>query len=161
MPPHNWETTLKAGEQGEAILDKYFEQWYWIVSVDSKGQRSGIDRIFTCKATGRVYTVEYKTDMRAAETGRAFIETVSVDNVEKPGWALTSRAQVLVYYVPPLLKAYLLSMFELKQRLPTWQKAYLMGTAKNEGYNTRGLLVPLTELESFDVPSSPYAITTT
>ncbi len=76
---------LTKGEQSEAELDTYFAQWYDIQPLDRAQQRQGIDRIFTRKNNGLVFTIEYKTDWMAAKTPNAFVETVSVDTANKPG----------------------------------------------------------------------------
>lgn len=151
---------LGKGEKGEQCLDRHFSKRYDIDPVDGKQQRQGIDRIWTHKGDGREYTVEYKTDSRTAETGNVFIETMSVDTEEKLGWAYTSKAQLLVYYVPQCETAYtgtayIVEMTKIKKLLPKWSKAYKdrvvsvpNGDENGVNYHTWGILVPLAVFES-------------
>lgn len=144
-PVHKWETTFTRGTHYEEELDSIFARWYEIEPVSQADQSAGIDRVFT-SPDGREFTIEYKSDSRAAETGNAFIETLSVSTTGRLGWAYTSRAQVLVYYVPELSIAYLVNMVDVKRSLTGWRGACREASAQNEGYEARGLLVPLLEL---------------
>lgn len=138
----------------EKELDKHFAADWRIRSVPRSLQRHGIDRIWTHRASGREWTVEYKCDGRAVETGNAFIETVSVDTAGKLGWAYTSWAQQLVYYCPGLDFALVVPMNALKTRLVAWRRDYReRGPVKNMGrdgkvYGTFGLAVPLDEMRA-------------
>jgi len=73
------------GDAGEAFLDQVFAADYEIRPATRAEQRRGIDRIFVHRQTGRRLAVEYKTDYKAAHTGNAFVETVSVDAAGKAG----------------------------------------------------------------------------
>jgi len=90
--------------------------------------------------------VEYKTDHTAARTGNAFIETISVDSEQKAGWAFTSQADVVLYYVPGRDQVYVLRTTAVRSRLPFWLQACEVRQVPNDGYHTHGLLVPLDEL---------------
>ena len=147
MDCYNFNGKLSEGEQHEADLDRYYSQWFDIQSVSMNAQRSGIDRVWTRKSTNVSYSMEYKSDTKAASTGNAFIETVSVDAAGKPGWAYTSCAQLLAYYVPPLNRVYHLTMMAIKNNVDKWAKMYPPGKAKNDGYYTHGVLVPLSEFQ--------------
>ncbi len=145
---YRFDEQLKQGQQREAELDNFFRRWFVVTSATPAQQRDGIDRVFTDKRTGVRCSVEYKADERAGETGNAFIETVSVDRQGKLGWALRSLAQVLVYYVPGKPAAiYMLTMVRLRGQMERWGREYPAAEAQNEGYKTRGVLVPLAELE--------------
>ena len=103
------------GLAGEAFLDALFSRWYRIRPASAAQQRRGIDRWF--RTTTRRLAVEYKTDHTAARTGNAFVETVSVDTAHKPGWAYTSQADYLVYYIPPDGLVYVLRFAVLRREL--------------------------------------------
>jgi hypothetical protein len=137
---------LTKGEQSEAELDAYFAQWYDIQPVDREQQRHGIDRIFTRKDNGLVFTIEYKTDWTAGKTHNAFVETVSVDTANKLGWAYSSQADYLIYYVPGAGLVYIITFVLLRACLPAW-RSFPVRKIPNKGYNTIGLLVPLNEFE--------------
>ena len=148
--PHDFQEKLAAGDVGERILDNHFAKMFAIRPATKKMQRCGIDRIFIAKHNIR-FTVEYKTDYRAAETGNAYIEYESVnkgDGVVAHGWLQTSLAQVFVYYVAGEGKAFWIWAMRLKKVFPKWSLEYKSREAENKTYHGKGLIVPLEELES-------------
>ena len=147
MTVHDFARQKARGATGELFLDRVFVESYRIRRATEREQRRGIDRVFTNRETGRETRVEYKTDYRAAETHNAFVETVSVDSDGKQGWAYTSEADYLVYYVPGDGLVYVLALETLREQLPRWAEAYPHSVALNDGYNTHGVLVPLDEFE--------------
>lgn len=145
---YDFDHQLAEGEEGEAYLDAFFrERGHTIRPATHDEQRQGIDRVFTAP-DGRVARVEYKTDFLAAKTGNAFVETVSVDRHGKMGWALTSQADTLIYYLPGKV-IYVLPFMSLRWALPTWIRDYPAKSAQNRDYATHGILVPLDELAQF------------
>ena len=148
---HKFDESLAFGQYMEQLLDDFFMRWFQIEEVTMDLQRLGIDRIFVKHATGERFSVEYKADQRASETGNVFIETVSVmkgETVEKLGWALTSTAQRLVYFIPGPNRVYILDMNDIRDMLPKWGERCKMVNVQNEGYVGKGLLVPITEIET-------------
>lgn len=145
---YDFNQQLSRGQEGENLLDRYFAAKFEIQLVDRAGQRQGIDRVFKCRETGKVETIEYKTDSKAQYTHNAFIETVSVDSNKTPGWAFTTKADRVFYYVPGDELIYILDPLHLRELLPRWQKQYPIRAAKNETYKTFGVCVPLAELEA-------------
>jgi hypothetical protein len=144
---HTFDKSFEANHLYESELDKYFGVAYHITKATREEERKGIDRYFEHVNTGVCYSVEYKTDHKAAETGNVFIETKSVDTANKAGWAYTSLAQVLIYFVPAFERAYRTDMTAIKRILSTWS-SYPEGRAWNAGrngevYRTWGRLVPL------------------
>lgn len=140
---YEFDEQLDKGHGYETRLDKYFSKWYSVHPIEEQAvQRMGIDRRFT-GPTGAVYSVEYKTDERAGETGNVFIETVSVDTENKLGWAYTSCAQILAYYIPALQTIYLAYMTSVKESVRQWNDIYPIRRIPNRGYHTIGLLVPI------------------
>jgi len=107
------------------------------VAVDEDGAEVGID---------------YKCDERAARTGNAFIETVSNDVSGRPGWALTTEAEWIFYFVVPDRVLGILSA-KLRRALPSWQRRFPTRAARNvswdgKPYRTLGVCVPLKEVEA-------------
>ena len=148
--PYKFKDSLEDGEDHEKVLDEYYNKWYSINSVSMLAQKAGIDRTWTNRSDGFRYSVEYKADTTAGRTGNAFIETVSNDATGKKGWAYTSCAQILIYYIPPMKKAYRMTVITLKHMTREWKETYTyVQTIPNEGYNTLGLLVPLSEFEKY------------
>jgi hypothetical protein len=143
---HKFSDKLKEGEEHERTLDKFFSKTFDVKDVDSSLQRAGIDRIFENKDTGAVTRIEYKADSRAASTGNVFLEIVSVDKNNKAGWALTSQSQIIIYYVPPLGVAYFINTVALKTCIGTLSEKYKTAKARNPGYCSVGVLVPLDDM---------------
>lgn len=141
--PYTMKGQLEKGEASENVLDDYFSTWYVITPVSRQMQRNEIDRIFECKRSRTLWTVEYKADETAAKTGNVFIDIVSVDVDGKRGWALMSYAQLLIVFVPPWQIGYVVPMTTVKGLLPEWVKNYKVRAIPNEGYNTLGIPVPI------------------
>lgn len=138
------------GQAGEAFLDAFFQaRGHSLRTATDDEQRQGIDRVITTPR-GEIMRVEYKTDFRAGETGNAFVETVSVDTADKMGWALTAQADYLIYYLPERA-IYVLPFRSLRWALPGWIRDYPLRTARNNGYETHGVLVPLDVLAALAV----------
>lgn len=144
---YDFKQQLTRGASGEKWLDDFFAQWYIIVPATMEQQRQGIDRIFVRKENNAVYRVEYKTDWTASKTGNAFVETISVDATNKPGWAYSSQSDYLIYYIPGDMLIYVIQFLELRGQLPKWCVEFRSRRIPNKGYCTVGLLVPLAEFE--------------
>jgi hypothetical protein len=146
MPVYDFDDQLLRGERGEAFLDAFFEaRGHYIQKATLGQQRLGIDRVFL--KDDKVIQVEYKTDLIAHRSGRMFIETISRDTDGKQGWALTSRADMLVYFVPGTKTVYVVTPEALREYLPVWQEAYPTRSARNVDYATHGVLVPVEVFE--------------
>lgn len=144
---YDFRQQLHQGQAGEHRLDQFFSEWYDIAPVGMEQQRQGVDRMFKRKDNGTTYKVEYKTDKTASSTGNAFVETVSVDTANKPGWAYSSQSDYLVYFLPEDLLIYVIAFDRLRSHLPQWAKCHRTRRIPNKGYHTVGLLVPLDEFE--------------
>ncbi len=154
---HKFTDSLKVGEVGEKVLDGYFSNKFDIEDVEMVDQRRGIDRRYTHKESGAVCTVEYKTDVRAADTGNVFIEIWSNKQNKKKGWAYTSQAQWLYFYIPGTNKVYISEMTRVKMKLKDWASDYRKVGVRNKSgnsyYTTEGIPVPIKDFEDicFDV----------
>ena len=148
---YSFDEQLARSKKHEKLLDAYFGQAYTIVPATAEEERTGIDRHFTSKGHPDVtFSVEYKCDEIAHRTGNAFIETVSVDRNNVPGWAYTCSADYLMYHIVEDDLVYVLEMEDIRANLETWELAYPTRTAHTVdaiGYNSSGILVPLGELE--------------
>lgn len=150
---YDFDKQLKDGTKHECDLDIFFEKWFTIVKVNIAMQRRGIDRKFIGRKTGHCYTIQYKADSTAARTGNAFIETISVDTDNVPGWAYTTQAQYIFYYIPPAKEIRVVCVKQLKAALSQWKREHrLSPPVPNKGrygkqYNTFGLLVPLKDFD--------------
>lgn len=140
--PYQFSRQFDIGKDFEARLDNFFKQYCFVYAAAAHEQRQGIDRWFADEDQGFI-SVEYKADSKAAKTGNAFVETVSVDTRNISGWAHTSIADVLCYYVPPTGKIWLIDFLELRRFLPDWIEKYPIRKVQNSDYCTHGVLVPL------------------
>jgi len=146
MPVYHFDEQNLRGGKGEAYLDTFFaERGHYIQKATRGQQRLGIDRVFL--KDGTVVRVEYKTDLLAHKTGRVFIETVSMDSSGKQGWAFTSRADLIVYFIPGLKRIVVVPPENLRSEIGRWEQIYPTRAASNEEYSTHGILVPIEELE--------------
>lgn len=144
----SFHTDLARGQVGERFMDLFFADEFFITEPPD-AQSHGYDRQFIPWKGGEAFTVEYKWDTRAATTNNAFVETVSVDYAGKRGWAYTSEAQKLMYAIPaPLLLVYVIPMAALRAELPRFERDYREVSVQNDGYQTKGCIVPLAEFEA-------------
>lgn len=150
MTAYRFRERLGAGVRGEAFLDRFFATGF--VITEANRQREGIDRIFSPRDGKPTFTVEYKTDYTGVRTHNMFVETVSVDRENKPGWAIASQADWLIYYLPtPEDLIYAICFSDLRANLDYWRGNCPERAIPNQGsggpYNTVGLLVPQAEFE--------------
>jgi len=146
---HEFEVSIRRKDKIEDIIAYLKRTGFDWLPATNEQQKNGIDGIVTCRKTNRQWSVEVKSDSRAAETGNIFVETVSVDVTGQPGWAYTSLAQVLFYYIPPLNIAYVAYMTKIKELVCGWESEFHSQPIPNSGYyedyQTTGLLIPLKE----------------
>lgn len=141
---HEFQSSLANGENAEAILDAFFYPKYHIKPAIPHHQRLGIDRHFTRRSDGKQFAVEYKTDVAAQHSNRAFIEVVSNDETGKSGWAYTTRADIVVLFVPHQEQVYVIQPRVLRETVrDVWMRQFPIKVAANEGYNSIGVCVPL------------------
>lgn len=138
---------LRAGSRGEQTLDAVFAADWMITPATDAEQRQGVDRHFQHRTHGQRWTVEYKTDYAAGRTHNAFLETISVDATNKPGWVYTCQADWVLYFAvgeglvywcrPVTLQHYV-------RHLAHWRRPV---SVPNRDYRTWGYCVPLRVLE--------------
>lgn len=148
---YQFDAKLAEGQEYERKIDTVFAKWFQILPATPQQQRQGIDRMFWHVKDEKRYAVEYKADSVAGKTGNAFVETISVDTTNKPGWAVSSEADMLVYMITEPETIYAIPMARIRRELPRWQEQYVTKTAQNDGYKTHGVLVPLAELEKIAI----------
>jgi hypothetical protein len=151
---YNLRRQLAKGQRWEQYLDSLFADQFSIIEATRDQQRLGIDRIFIGD-DGRQHKIEYKADERAATTGNAFVETISVDTVGKLGWAELCEADYLLYYIAGVGPIYIIRPRDLRAKLEHWRQWYPERRIANDGYHTIGLLVPLKEFGRLAVAIHP------
>jgi len=138
---------LANGKEVERFLDGYFRKIGFEIEILTSDQERRLklgDRHFI-KGNQSFY-VEYKSGIQTFFTGNVFIETISVDATNTPGWVYTCQADYIMYaallnktiliFVPDRLRQcvhYLSQMFRTVQTCK----------GQNEGYHTHGIIVPL------------------
>jgi hypothetical protein len=154
---YDFDKQLALGKVSELLVDTYYSDRFCIYPVGMELERRGIDRIYRSRETGQVYLVEVKADSKAFSSGNMFVETCAYggynDNGEfvcrKPGWAYTSEATLLMYLIVHPLSAIgsgELCIFKpdrIRARMEEWADAYSSVSVRNNGYQGRGLLVPM------------------
>jgi hypothetical protein len=141
---YEFDEQLADGENHEKTLDSFYSQSYKVTKVSMEEQKRGLDRVFT-SSDGFRFSVEYKADTTADTSNKAFVETVSVNTSNKPGWAYSSCSQILIYYIPPRNIAYRFETMKIKRLVNKWKEIYETKEAPNNGYTTLGVVVPLGE----------------
>lgn len=143
---------FNTGKKVERFLDEFFRgHGFTIVTLSSYAERVlhlG-DRKFT--KDGQEFFVEYKSGIQTRYTGNIFLETISVDVTDTPGWVYTCRADFIFYaallnqkilvFRPSKLRA---EIEGLRASFPEVKTAH----QQNQGYNTHGVLVPLDYAEA-------------
>ena len=148
---HDFDDCLERGNKGEEEIDEFLRcEFDWeLTRVGRDEQARGIDRRCLPEIGAESFTLEYKTDDRAAQTGKAFIELahVGIHHV-KQGWVYTSEADYFVYWVPRLGRALLFDIKKARQAINGWIKQYPVRAARNKKYWTCGVCVPLAVVKS-------------
>lgn len=153
MTIYNFQTQLAIGKEAESQLDLYFSQFFVIEQVNlSIEKEQGYDRIFIPKNPNKPkLQVEYKADFKSLQTGNAYIEyLVYSDTYEKLGWALHTQADIVVYALMRdnlLASMYNISVEKMKGAFEYWSSRFRHTECRNPTWKSKGLLVPLSELE--------------
>lgn len=153
--PYDYDLQLSLGLFGEQRLQAFRHENYTLTKAShAQEQQGGYDFIFVDRKTGEAWTLELKTDFRAYFSRNAFIETVSVDDTVRQlyidGWAYTSEAQILLYFIPQTGQIFVIKMQKLRKLMPAFVECFptvsTFTRAKGRFYRTHGILVPLAEL---------------
>lgn len=145
-PPKEYSFTerFSVGERGEKELDRYLQSAPEVQELRHFPalERMGIDRIALLR-TGERISIEYKTDLVAGNTGNVFVETMSNKDRGVHGWAETSLAQLLLYYIPTKGLLLHVEMLRVRRMLAAWEKEFGRKVVKNTNWTGEGVLVPL------------------
>lgn len=141
------------GKAVEAFLDEYFGKAGYTIRQTTPHEERVLclgDRQFGLN--GGAFFVEYKSGIQTFYTGNIFLETVSVDAVNKPGWVYTCQADFVYYacllngkilvFKPEQLRTKIIGLKQQFREVKT-------GKGQNSGYNTHGLIVPLVYAEKY------------
>lgn len=146
---HEFNKSCKVEERWAPVLDTWFKKYcHQIREAKVAEQWRGIDRFCVLPNGQDGTSFDYKCDEQTQGTGNVFIETVSNEQLGRPGWVHTSEADWIVYFVVPNEILFFL-MDDLRFMLSDWDKHYRKAKAPNkrgsERYNSVGICVPLEE----------------
>lgn len=165
MTVHNFHESLEKSHAQEnapfwrEVYSRAFPGLASLVSVRKDGwaQRGGIDRVITL-ASGRVVTVDEK--VRSKSYGDIILERWSSRERKVPGWVQKDLAcDYIAYAFIPDARCYLLPFLSLRaawlkngREWIDWAKSneggYRIVLAKNEGYTTESIAIPIPDLLS-------------
>ena len=148
MTVYTFPEQLEKGEAHESILDVFFSTWYDIEDATWEQQHMGIDRLFTSKKRGIRASVEYKTDFIAQKTGNVFIEVEDEDG-RALGWASSSMAQILIYFIPEMNVIFMADMLKIKLDIDILCVRYGVKVVRNPTYNVLGAPVPIDKFRDY------------
>jgi hypothetical protein len=136
---------LERGKAGEAVIKDYFSQWYKITDATLDQQKNEkIDFIF--ERNGVRTKVEVKTDDKTDKTGNLFIETMSMIEWGKYGWAWVTQAEKVLYYALPDT-VYILDVAQLRDMLQVWHKQRKpKRKVYNDHWTSEGYLIKTDEI---------------
>ena len=143
---------FKQGKDVEVWLDTYFRGRGFEIralSIDEERRQCLGDRHFS--KGEHSFNVEYKSGIQTAITGNVFLETISVDTANKPGWVYTCRAEYLMYACLLNRKILVFKPDELRARIDELKKKFktvATSNGQNQGYKTWGVIVPLEYAEN-------------
>lgn len=139
---HNFDDSKRVEARWSAVLDDWIRSDYSLTVASIEDEWRGIDRWAT-DSDGVKLGIDYKCDTRAAITGNIFVETVSNSQSGRLGWAYTSEADWIFYFVVPRF-VLAFRTASLRRSLSEWVSIYRTARARNDrGYDTIGILVPL------------------
>ena len=103
-----WTDSLKKAKVAEDITRRVYEKLGWIVTdVRDNPQYQHEDIDFVCTWDQDKITVESKSD-DTHQYGNFAFETVKNTNTGELGWALTTTADIITIYFPPIDLMYVL-----------------------------------------------------
>ena len=153
---HSFKEKLAQGESAAEEIDLILLRNYPGIQINYMPlavDKIGIDRLLLFP-DGQRSTAEYKTDIRAGETGCFYIETVSVERdarVIQRGWIYTCCAQLMLIYVPTVGRLFMVETLQLRRCFLSHIGRLRKVEAKNKDYIGRGVLLPLEELRELNL----------
>jgi len=146
------EYSESASDEGfwDAVYHKAFPDmlWHKLCAGDTQSQRLGIDRLVFLKS-GRVLAIDEKK--REKVYSDILLEYLSNDQTGAPGWIEKDLLiDYLAYAFMPSRKVYLFPWDMLRRAWlhykEEWLQKYKIPPARNEGYSTHSVAIPIVEL---------------
>lgn len=137
----------KSGSNVADFLDAHFTALGWDITPTTQHEERTLclgDRHY--RRGDDHLLIEYKSGIQTAVTGNVFLETISVDTADKPGWVYTCKADYIFYGALDNQKILIFRPDTLRERMTEMAGRYrTVSTSKgqNVGYRTHGVIVPL------------------
>lgn len=157
QPPHDFITQLEYSEEASdaPFWDKVYRKAFPSLvnhmpcPGDFATQRDGIDRLILLN-NGRVLRIDEKKRREVYQD--ILLEYVSNDTTKAPGWMEKNLViDYLAYAFMPTRKVYLLDWLTLRRawvvNRDQWKAKYRNIYAKNNGYTTKSVAVPIYVLQ--------------
>lgn len=141
MSVHVFEASCAVEAKWAPILDRIISEQYPLEPASRSDEWHGLDR-WVVDDSGHRVGLEYKFDEKWARTGNAFFEIISNDRTRRPGWLESCQATWLLYFLTPHTVLVYLTK-RLRRMSQPWRQAYPVRRARNQGYSTLGLCVPV------------------
>ncbi|MHA1711962.1 MAG: hypothetical protein ACTSUS_07890 [Candidatus Freyarchaeota archaeon] len=145
---YDFDERASLGRNGVKCFTMLLEAKGWLVIDVSEHpgfRKHGID-VLAIKGN-KLITCEVKTDEQTTQTGNMVFEMFSIAESWTLGWGLTSKAEWLVYYVPPQHKFIFVRMEDMRQLVRAhWGalQTYSTSSSRNTSvWTTLGVLVPI------------------
>lgn len=138
---------FKNGADVARFLDLFWGSLNYVIRPTTAHEERVLclgDREFT--KSGLRFFIEYKSGIQTFYTGNVFLETVSVDTTNKPGWVYTCQADFIHYAALLNQKILVFRPEKLRGQIEALKCEFrIVKTSKNQnaGYNTHGVIVPL------------------
>lgn len=142
---------FKQGMQVESYLDAFFKYRGWQITRTTPYEERTLclgDRRY--QKDGKRFLIEYKSGVQTYYTGNVFLETISVDTQNKPGWVYTCKADYIFYATLLNGKIIIFQPDDLRARIEALKQTFKTVKTRhnqNDGYNTHGVIVPLAYAE--------------
>lgn len=137
------------------FLDEYFSKDWEVFNLerfkpDVRAAFQGfyIDRLFIHQEHRTRYFIQYVVDEgEFGAGGNMFIETNITGGKPRKGWAYTSTASILVYYIPAREEIILITTLAVRNRVKYWFKQYPKRVVDEaDGIQRVGVVVPVKEV---------------
>ena len=142
-----------SGQQIENFLDDFFSKHGYLIERTTPYEERVLclgDRHYRFPPKNTHWTIEYKSGIQTFYTGNVFLETISVDSSNKPGWVYTCRANLIFYAAILNNEILVFNPTRLRNQiedLKTTFKVVKTSKGQNAGYNTHGVIIPLKYVE--------------
>lgn len=141
-----------SGSDVAAFLDNFFSNEGWQITPTTQHEERALclgDRHF--RNGNYHFHIEYKSGLQTFSTGNVFLETISVDTEDKPGWVYTCQANFIFYAALLNRKIIVFNPVILRNvidYLKTKFKTVATSKGQNTTYKTWGVIIPLIYVEA-------------